>query len=131
MGLSELEKAYAFYSSILVFKALVLTAVTIARRFKYQAFSKTQDHPAVEEVRRCHLNDIENLVPFGLLGWLYCQTDPSPCWALFHFRLFALMRILHTPAFIFTEGKFPRGPIALMGILINVSLAVQCMAYFS
>lgn len=36
MGLSELEKAYAFYSSILVFKALVLTAVTIARRFKYQ-----------------------------------------------------------------------------------------------
>ncbi|THD21557.1 Microsomal GST-1 [Fasciola hepatica] len=130
MSLTELEKSLAFYSSVLLFKTLVLTGMTIARRFKHQAFCKTQAHPAVEEVRRCHLNDLENLVPFTLLGIFYCKTDPAPSWALFHFRLFTLMRILHTPAFLYTEGKFPRGPIALTAIAVNVSLAIQCIAYF-
>ena len=39
------------------------------------------------QVRRAHLNDLENVVPFVLSGLLYVGTDPDPTTALWHFRV--------------------------------------------
>ncbi|KER21464.1 hypothetical protein T265_10225 [Opisthorchis viverrini] len=130
MSLGELERVFAFYSSVLLFKTLFLTGLTIYKRFQHQSFCKGPANAEVEAVRRCHLNDIENLVPFLALGAWYCGISPSQSCALWHFRIFALARVLHTPAYLLTEGRFPRGPIALAGIAVNVSMALQCMAYF-
>ena len=38
-------------------------------------------------MRKAHLNDLENVVPFVLLGLLYVATDPKPSAALWHYRV--------------------------------------------
>ena len=53
----------------------------------------------MERVRRNHLNDIENIVPFVLIGFGYVACNPSPDLALWHFRLFFFSRVLHTFAY--------------------------------
>ena len=45
---------------------------------------------------RNHLNDIENIIPFVLIGFFYVHTNPSTAAALWHFRLFTASRFLHT-----------------------------------
>ena len=41
----------------------------------------------VERVRRAHLNDMENILPFFCLGLLYIFTNPAVSTALLVFRL--------------------------------------------
>lgn len=59
--------------------------------------------PDVERVRRNHLNDIENILPFVLIGFGYVACNPSVDIALWHFRLFFFSRILHTLAYQVTR----------------------------
>ncbi|CAI2735724.1 unnamed protein product [Schistosoma spindalis] len=127
----DMRGAFAFYGSILALKTLVLAGYTIIKRLQKKSFCKDQPHPEVQSIQRCHSNDLENLVPFLFLGLLYCSTDASATVGLWHFRIFALARILHTPAYLFTDGRFPRGPIFLIGYIINISLALKCITYFS
>jgi glutathione S-transferase len=56
----------------------------------------TTSDPDVERVRRNHLNDIENIVPFVLVGLFYVGTNPDRDVALWHFRIFFVSRVLHT-----------------------------------
>ena len=58
------------------------------------------DDPDVERVRRAHLNDLENVVPFLLLCPLYLCTGPSPWLAGNLIRGFAAARILHTVSYL-------------------------------
>ena len=58
------------------------------------------DDPDVERVRRAHLNDLENIVPFLLLCPLYLTTGPSVCLAATLIRGFAAGRILHTVGYL-------------------------------
>ncbi|VDP41034.1 unnamed protein product [Schistosoma curassoni] len=129
MKTSDMRGAFAFYGSILAFKTLILAGVTTIKRLQNKvilifSFKITNNS-------RCHSNDLENLVPFLFLGLLYCSTDAPATVGLWHFRIFALARILHTPAYLFTDGRFPRGLIFLIGYLINISLALKCITYFS
>ena len=39
------------------------------------------------QIRRAHLNDLENVIPFVLLSLLYVGTNPDPIVALWHFRV--------------------------------------------
>ncbi|KAF7257243.1 hypothetical protein EG68_04803 [Paragonimus skrjabini miyazakii] len=55
MYIGEIERSFAFYSSLLAFKTLVLTGLTIIRRFKYGAFCKSAQNSEVEAVRRLTL----------------------------------------------------------------------------
>ena len=49
----------------------------------------------VERVRRAHLNDMENILPFFCLGILYIFTNPALSTAVFVFRLcFAKLRMI-------------------------------------
>ena len=48
---------------------------------------------------RNHLNDIENIIPFVLVGAFYVATQPTPSTALWHFRIFAASRFVHTIAY--------------------------------
>ncbi|KAK4475296.1 hypothetical protein MN116_002366 [Schistosoma mekongi] len=127
MNTGDMRGAFAFYGSILAFKTLVLTAVTIFKRCQ----KKDQTHPEIQAMQRCHLNDLENLVPFLFLGLLYCSTNASTIIGLWHFRIFALARILHTPSYLYTEGTFPHCLIFLVGYLVNISMGLKCISYFS
>ena len=43
-----------------------------------------------------HLNDLENILPFLVLGLLYVGTGPSFSWARILFRVFTAGRFVHT-----------------------------------
>ena len=45
------------------------------------------DSMLYSQVRRAHLNDLENVIPFVLLSLLYVGTNPDPIVALWHFRV--------------------------------------------
>nr|AFO69977.1 GST-like protein [Strongylocentrotus droebachiensis] len=84
------------------------------------------DDPMVERVRRCHLNDLENIVPFIALGLLFALTSgASTTTIVWHYRIFVVARLLHTIAYI---GALPQPSRALSffaGLVVNVSMAVQ------
>merc|ERR1712029_996218 len=90
----ELFAAYAFYAGIVTLKMLIMSPLTARQRFKTNSFISSEDavRPGtktgiaedVERVRRAHQNDIENIVPFLILGFLYIsQTQPTQQLSLF------------------------------------------------
>ncbi|OWF49688.1 microsomal glutathione S-transferase 1-like [Mizuhopecten yessoensis] len=81
----------------------------------------------VERTRRCHQNDIENVVPFVLVGVLYVLTGPDPCWAAFHFRLFTVSRMCHTITYLFAIPQPARASMFATGWLTVVSMAVSVL----
>ncbi|CAF1141627.1 unnamed protein product [Rotaria sp. Silwood1] len=104
---------FAFYAAASTIKMMAMSLLTSRQRFAKNAFSNPEDialgsdkqakvtisDPDVERVRRNHLNDIENIVPFVVIGSLYVATNPTPAIALWHFRLFFFSRVFHTIAY--------------------------------
>ncbi|XP_056280800.1 microsomal glutathione S-transferase 1-like [Pseudoliparis swirei] len=138
----EVFKAFATYATIVILKMLLMAPMTAYFRFTRGAFANEEDvarksaevrkkqfrtHPDVERVRRCHLNDLENVVPFVLIGLLYALTGPELSTALLHFRLFAGSRVVHTVAYL---GALPQPSRALswmLGMLVTFSMAYRVL----
>ncbi|RXG51564.1 hypothetical protein Avbf_05790 [Armadillidium vulgare] len=78
--------------------------------------------------RRAHRNDIENIVPFWVLGLLFLQTNPSSLLTLTCFRLFTLSRILHSVAYL-AQQSFLRSVLFTVGFFINIFMAVYTILY--
>merc|ERR1711970_1543759 len=109
MGLNvdeELFKTFGFYAGVVIFKMMIMALLTARQRFRTGTFISSEDiagqekkgyktgvNEDVERVRRAHQNDIENIVPFGLL---YIFTGPNIGTARLVFRIFVGSRILHT-----------------------------------
>ena len=49
-------------------------------------FYQTEVNENVERVRRAHMNDLENILPFFCLGILYIFTNPALSTAVLVFR---------------------------------------------
>merc|ERR1711974_534606 len=96
---TDLFQAYAFYTAILVFKMMIMSFPTARQRFKTMTFISSEDakqpgtkcgtNEDIERVRRAHQNDIENVAPFAILGFLYIFPTPAYSTAIFCFRLFS------------------------------------------
>ncbi|XP_061389402.1 microsomal glutathione S-transferase 1-like [Musca vetustissima] len=104
---NDVFRAYIFWSGILVLKILAMAILTGLQRFRTGTFANpedclfkrdkvTYDNPYVERVRRSHLNDLENILPFFIAGLLYVLTDPSAVVAINLYRAMAAVRIIHT-----------------------------------
>ena len=127
--------SYAFYAAVVILKMFLLAPLTTLQRFANKAFSNPEDqgrskvlsHDSVERVRRNHLNDVENIPAFLALGLLYVAISPSPSTALWHFRVFAIARILHTISYQFKLQPH-RLITFLVSILVSISMAVQIIA---
>jgi hypothetical protein len=114
----------AGYSSMALLKMLGMSTYTIVQRFRTSTFATPEDdiykqlmnqlgfsgaggggsttggkNDSVERARNNHLNDLENIIPFVLVGLFYVGTRPKFDCALWHFRIFLLSRILHTIAY--------------------------------
>lgn len=85
---------------------------------------KLEPNQDVERVRRCHLNDLENVIPFVLVGLLYVTTKPDPGKAALHFRLFAGFRIFHTVAYLLALPQPSRAFGFLGGWITTASMAI-------
>merc|ERR1711997_486677 len=124
MGVShELLSCFAFYSGLVLVKTLAMAFLTTKRRFANAAFSSPEDNGGgegetsddVERVRRCHQNDLENVLPFVAIGGLYLTTNPALGTAKLLFRSFAAARYFHTLVYVYAENQ----PARTMAFFVN------------
>jgi glutathione S-transferase len=82
--------------------------------------------PDVERARRIHQNDLENGLPFALVGFVYALTGPSAAGTWICFAGFPLARILHT--FFYARGLMPHRTIAYMiGFFVTAWMAAASL----
>ncbi|XP_014476790.1 PREDICTED: microsomal glutathione S-transferase 1-like [Dinoponera quadriceps] len=115
----ETLKVFGFWGSILVLKVLAMSPLTARQRFAKQIFANPEDvslaknskakivydDPDVERVRRAHLNDLENIVPWFIITYIWLSTGPSVALAKILIRTFALSRVAHTLAYVIIQQQ--------------------------
>ncbi|KAG5267260.1 hypothetical protein AALO_G00219770 [Alosa alosa] len=90
---SEVFLAFSTYATIVTLKMMLMSPLTSYFRLTRKAFANMEDttldlskedkkkmvkvDPDVERVRRCHQNDLENVIPFLVVGLLYALTGPA------------------------------------------------------
>ena len=74
---------------------------------------------------RCHLNDLENVLPFVLVDLLYCSTSPALSTALLHFRIFTGARLLHMVAYLLPLPQPSRALGFMVGYATTFSMAYR------
>ncbi len=78
----------------------------------------------VERVRRVHLNDLENLLPFLAIGWLYVITNPDPTLARILFYGYVVSRLLHSAAYLAARPHEWRAALWSVGALILIGMSM-------
>ena len=76
---------------------------------------------------RCHQNDLENIIPFAVIGLLYSLTGPDLSTALIHFRVFAVARICHTVAYVMPLPQPSRALTWMAGMVVTLSMAYRVL----
>jgi len=130
---------YAFYGAVVLVKMFGMSTLTAVKRIANGIFANPEDvrafgskkvifdNEGVERVRRNHLNDLENIPAFLLIGLLYVATNPTPNIALWHFRVFAIARILHTFFYQFAIPQPTRALSFFVGWAACASMAYQVL----
>jgi len=137
---SPVGRAFVLSSSSMLVKMVLMSPIISAKRLLVGAGCAPEDERAglglkmrtddeVERLRRAHLNDIENIVPFVLLGAMYVRTRPSPCTAFWVFRLFVLGRLLHTVSYVFLKNSTLRALGFAVGVFCNLFMGFKVIAY--
>ncbi|XP_060606358.1 microsomal glutathione S-transferase 1-like [Ruditapes philippinarum] len=132
---NEVFAKFAFYAGVVLLKTVIMSGWTARYRLPRGVFISSEDYVGrsgqtmkidedVERTRRCHLNDIENVLPFVLIGLLYVLTGPTVASATLHFRLFAGFRLFHTIAYMFILPQPSRAIAFFVGFGVNISMAI-------
>ncbi|XP_055298543.1 microsomal glutathione S-transferase 1-like [Sitodiplosis mosellana] len=140
--------SYAYWGAILVIKCFLMSPWTSYFRYKNKAPISPEDvsihkfvgargeikvnhsHPEVERVRRGHLNDLENILPYLFVGLFYVLTNPSVSLAKTLFKVAALARIVHT--IVYTVIVIPqpaRGTAWAIHYAIALYMAISVVLY--
>ncbi|XP_035914583.1 microsomal glutathione S-transferase 1-like [Anopheles stephensi] len=133
-------QAYAFWAAVLGLKMLLMSVLTGLLRGSKKVFSNPEDvkpggklaydDPDVERVRRAHRNDMENILPYFIISFLYMFTNPSITVAVNLFRLVALVRIGHTVFHVLVPVHKFRGMAWATGFFTTVFMGVQIVLHF-
>ncbi|CAF0863362.1 unnamed protein product [Adineta steineri] len=132
---------FLFYAVASILKMMIMSPLTSRQRFEKNAFANPEDiplderktiqtttaDPDVERIRRNHLNDIENIVPFVLIGFCYIACNPNATLALWHFRIFFFSRLFHTFAYQIPIRQPSRALAFLVGFVVTVSMTAQIL----
>eukprot|EP00112_Aurelia_sp_Birch-Aquarium-sp1_P005690 Seg1646.10 transcript_id=Seg1646.10/GoldUCD/mRNA.D3Y31 product="hypothetical protein" protein_id=Seg1646.10/GoldUCD/D3Y31 len=136
---NPLFATYMFYASLLILKMLFMAFWTVRFRLKNKALAAPEDYvgefkghkipdkpdPDVERVRNAHRNDLENILPFLILGFLFVMTDPNVVLAKWFFRIFTILRFWFTFVYLNAIGNRARAPGFLGPLAINIIMAVM------
>ncbi|KAI4476927.1 hypothetical protein M0804_013107 [Polistes exclamans] len=129
---TEIMKVFGFWSSVLVLKMLAMMPLTARYRFQKQIFLNPEDvklvknskvafdDPDIERVRRNHRNDLENILPWFIITYIWLTTDPSPWLAGMLIKSFVISRILHTLSY----AIFPQQPARVLSFGFGYSIMV-------
>ncbi|KAJ8734014.1 hypothetical protein PYW07_014565 [Mythimna separata] len=134
-------QSYLLYSGILGLKVLGMSLLTGRQRYKKKVFANPEDaarggkvkfdDPDVERVRRAHLNDLENIPVFWVLGALYVTTGPSAALATNLFRAVAAGRILHTIVYAVKPLPQPARAISFgIPFAISIYMGVKVVQFY-
>nr|APH81357.1 microsomal GST 1 [Tigriopus kingsejongensis] len=132
-------KTVALTTGLLGVKLILNSEFTVLNRIQRKVFSTPEDIVAfggneiktndevVERIRRMHLNDIENFVPFCLLSNMYVATDPSDTEVKWICGLFLVTRLGHTMTYIGMKNQPWRFYTFLGGCAVNGYLASRLL----
>ncbi|VVC94191.1 unnamed protein product [Leptidea sinapis] len=136
-------RSFIFYSGVLGLKVLSMVVLTAKQRYRKNVFANEEDakfkngivkydDPDVERVRRAHLNDLENIPLFWVLGALYLTTGPSSALAITLFRAYTAGRILHTLVYAVKPLPQPARGIAFgIPMFITLYMGVSVLLYYA
>ena len=78
------------------------------------------------------MNDLENILPFLILAFIYVGINPSFSVAVLAFRVFTIARFLHTLVYaVFVIPQPARALAFFAGMAVNVFMAVSIILYYS
>ncbi|XP_012679220.2 microsomal glutathione S-transferase 1 [Clupea harengus] len=140
---SEVFLAFSTYATIVTLKMMLMSPLTSYFRLTRKAFANMEDtsldmskedkkklvrvDPDVERVRRCHQNDLENVIPFLVIGLLYALTGPQLSSALLHFRVFVVSRFCHCVAYLAPLPQPSRALCFVVGLLSTFSMSYRIL----
>ncbi|CAB0034047.1 unnamed protein product [Trichogramma brassicae] len=126
----EIMKIFGFWTGVLTLKLLAMSVLTARTRFRKKVFANHEDalmlkkarvaydDEDVERVRRSHLNDLENILPWVAITYIYLGTGPSNFLAGLLIRAFVLSRIGHTLSY----AVFPKQPFRAISFFVGFGL---------
>ncbi|CAG4922783.1 unnamed protein product [Colias eurytheme] len=135
-------RTFIFYSGVLGLKMFFMSFLTMTQRVGKNVYANEEDakarkgtvkynDPDVERVRRAHLNDLENIPVFWILGALYLTTGPSAFIASTLFRVFTVCRIIYTIVYAVRPTPPPARGIAFgISVLISIYMGVHVVLYY-
>ncbi|XP_012277063.1 microsomal glutathione S-transferase 1 [Orussus abietinus] len=138
----ESLNVFYFWSGVLVLKLLSMTVLTARQRFSKKTFANPEDaaglpnskvgfnDPDIERIRRAHLNDLENILPWFAITYIWLGTGPSPWLARVLIRSFAASRIIHTIVYAIIPKQPHRALAFFIGFFITGYEAVSTMLYY-
>ncbi|XP_034482770.1 microsomal glutathione S-transferase 1 isoform X1 [Drosophila innubila] len=130
-------RCYMGWTALLVLKMFAMSLLTGLWRFISLTFANPEDlmspklkvkfdDPNVERVRRAHRNDLENILPFFIIGLLYTLTNPSAFLAINLFRAVGIARVAHTLVYAVVVVPQPARALAFfVALLATVYMALQ------
>jgi len=139
---SELVRTFAFHGGLVLFKTVLMSPLTGFHRIKNSTYANLEDLPLgnkshvefndvqVERIRRAQQNDIENVVPFILIGGLYLTTNPSLATSKILFRVFVAARFAHTFFYLGSVRQPCRFLAFLVGLGVNSFMAINVLSRY-
>lgn len=84
----------------------------------------------VERVRRAHRNDLENLLPFLVIGFIFVLTEPHEITSWL-FRIVGITRILHTIFYAIHPIRQPtRAILFYITYIVSLYMVLSAVVYF-
>lgn len=86
--------------------------------------------PDVERIRRAHQNDLENVLPWFIITYLWLGTGPTPWIAKTMIQTFVLSRIAHTISYAIFQQQPLRAITFFVAFGVTVYEAIKTIIYY-
>merc|ERR1712112_671005 len=128
-----LFECYAFYAGVILAKMVVMSLLTARQRFRTFTFISSEDIAGYEDkgFTTGKNEDLENILPFLILGLLYIFTNPDLATATLVFRIFVGSRIAHTVVYLLVVPQPARALAFFGGIGVNFYLVYKVITAFA
>ncbi|XP_029167657.1 microsomal glutathione S-transferase 1-like [Nylanderia fulva] len=139
----EALKLFRFWGTILALKVLAMLPLTAQQRFGKKIYMNEEDvtflgkgkvvlnDPDVERVRKAHRNDLENILPWFMITYLWLSTGPSLWLANALMRTFVIARIIYTISYLVIKKQPIRFLVFFVGYGITLYQAFSTLLYYS
>jgi glutathione S-transferase len=92
---------------------------------------EVKSHEDIDRVRRAHLNDLENVLPFLVTGLFYIFTEPHIVVSSWLFRIVGICRIAHTMIYAIYPVQQPtRAILFYIVYIISLYMSLSSVVYF-